>query len=64
MIRLTCHMILVAMGTILAVNYLLPWLPKYYIKWAGAVLIPGVQNGVIYQLKAEFFTTLVWCVDL
>ena len=38
-------MILVAMETILAGHYVVPYLLKYdSIKWAGAVLIQGVQH--------------------
>ena len=60
MIVSACHMIVVAMETILDGNYVLPLLPKYYIiKWASEVLIQGVHHYVIHHWQAEVFSILM-----
>ena len=61
----TCLVILIAMETILAENYVLPQLPKYYIiKWAVTVLIQRVHHCVIYQWKAESFSIRIRCCGI
>ena len=53
-----------AMEAILVGIYVLQYLPNYYIiKWAGAVLIQGVQHCVIYHWKAEVGSILMGCVE-
>ena len=50
--------------TTLVGTYVLPWLPNYYFKWAGAVLIQGVHHCVIHRWKAELFSIHMSFVEL